>query len=125
MCGDMETRCACRGVPCFEKFFTRRSRTTMRRNLPRAAFAAALSIVAILPAHAMDNNIKSYVCEKLDDFTAVMGVVKADQRELAKISKDLGYTYKFSDVQMKYKEPNKIRIEGTIEGMKGLFILDG
>jgi outer membrane lipoprotein-sorting protein len=76
-------------------------------------------------AGAVDTNIKSYVCENLDDFTAVAVVLKADQRELSKISKDAGLLYRIHEVQMKYKEPNKVRIEGTSEGSKIGYILNG
>ena len=76
-------------------------------------------------SRALDTNINSYVCQKLDDFTATLTVVKADQRELGKISKDAGLLYRFKDVQMRYKEPNKVRIEGAVEGTKGVFVLNG
>src|SRR5437899_3287416 len=76
----------------------------------------ALALVALLiptfagrPAHALDTNIKSYVCAKLDDFSAKILVVKADKRELAKINRDAGMFYQFSDILMRYKEPRTTR----------------
>ncbi len=86
----------------------------------------ALSVMlAAQSAHAIDTNLRDYVCEKLDDFTAKMVVVKADQRELGKISRDAGFLYRFHEVTMSYKEPNKVRIEGSLDGAKGLYIVNG
>jgi outer membrane lipoprotein-sorting protein len=87
--------------------------------------ALAAVLASALPAYAVDTNIKSYVCEKLDDFQATVTVVSANQRELGKISKDAGLLYRFKEVNMRYKEPNKLRAEGTVEGTRGVFILNG
>jgi outer membrane lipoprotein-sorting protein len=90
------------------------------------AFAAALLVAGLLGhANAMESNIRSYVCEKLDDFAATVVVVKADQRELGKISKDIGLSYRIKEVKMQYKEPNKVRVEGSSEGSKLGYILNG
>lgn len=89
---------------------------------------SALAIGAIAPsasARPLERDIHKYVCEKLDDFTANIAVVKADQRELGKISKDFGLAYKFPNITIRYKEPNKARMEGSHEGSKIVFILTG
>ena len=70
-------------------------------------------------------DIHSLVCSRLDDFTATVTVIKADQRELAKISRDAGLLYRFHSVTMRYKEPNQVRIEGAAEGTKFLYIVSG
>lgn len=70
-------------------------------------------------------DIRAYVCEKLDDFTATGVVVTANQRELEKVNKDLGFLYRFNRVLVRYKEPNKVRIEGTVEGTRGVYIVNG
>lgn len=90
-----------------------------------ALTAFTISCTAQLPAFAIDTNIGSYVCAKLDDFSARISVVKADQRELGKINKDAGLFYQFSDILMRYKEPNKVRIEGLIQGTRGVYVVDG
>lgn len=89
----------------------------------------ALGLCAFLagvasPARAIDTNIRSYICQKLDDFTATMSIVRVDHRELGKISKDIGILYRLNDVQMKYKEPNMIRMEGSLEGAKGIYVMN-
>src|SRR2546421_10868099 len=95
------------------------------RKFAWALVALLIPIFAGRPALALDTNIKSYVCAKLDDFSAKILVVKADKRELAKINRDAGMFYQFSDILMRYKEPNKVRIEGNIQGKRGVYILDG
>ncbi len=76
-------------------------------------------------APSLDNNINSYICKNLEDFTASLSTIKADQRELGKINKDAPLLYKMSDVMMRYKEPNKVRIEGNLGGAKGVYIFSG
>ena len=90
-----------------------------------ALAVSTFAAYAMAPAYAMDTNIKSYVCAKLDDFSARITIVKADQKELSKINRDGGLFYRFSDIYMRYKEPNRVRIEGNIEGAKGVFVVDG
>ena len=99
----------------------------MRHHISRIALALACSAPFVLtaPARAIDSNIKSYICEKLDDFTATMSVVSVNEREMAKISKDATLLYKLGTVTMRYKEPNKVRIEGSAQGSKATFVLNG
>ena len=90
-----------------------------------AGVTAVLGMMAVPGTAAVPTDIRAYVCQKLDDFTATGVVVTANQRELEKISKDFGFLYRFSKVLMRYKEPNKVRIEGTVEGTKGVYIVNG
>ena len=76
-------------------------------------------------ARADKTDIREYVCQKLDDFTATMSVVSVNEREMAKISKDAILLYKFHRVLMRYKEPNMVRIEGSQEGTKATFVMTG
>jgi len=76
-------------------------------------------------ASALETNIRAYVCQKLDDFTATIKVVSVNQRELAKINKDAGLIYKFKEVRLSYKEPNKVRMEGSLEGTRAVYIING
>lgn len=73
----------------------------------------------------VDHDIKKYVCEKLEDFSASVTVVKQDQRELRKISKDIGTAYAIPNITMRYKEPNMVRMEGSTQGTKVTYILNG
>jgi outer membrane lipoprotein-sorting protein len=96
------------------------------RNRNSGAFALAiLGLGFSTSAHAVDTNIKSYVCEKLDDFTATVSVVSINEREMGKISKDAVLLYKIGTVNIRYKEPNKVRIEGSAQGSKATFVLNG
>lgn len=97
----------------------------MNRAIRHVSLAGILLLGGLTNARAMATNIQSYVCEKLDDFTATYRVVSVNERELAKISKDAVLLYRFQNVKMYYKEPNKVRIEGTRDGTKALFILNG
>ncbi len=95
-------------------------RTTM------AVVAVLVCLISLEPANAaVPTDIRAYVCQKLDDFTATGVVVSSNQRELEKINKDFGFLYRFSKVLMRYKEPNKVRIEGSVEGTKGVYIVNG
>ncbi len=96
------------------------------RNRTAGAFALAVfSLGFSAQAQALDTNIKSYICEKLDDFSATMSVVSVNEREMGKISKDALMLYKLGSINMRYKEPNKVRIEGSAQGSKATFILNG
>jgi outer membrane lipoprotein-sorting protein len=97
----------------------------MRRLLWSAAASGALILGSLSQAQAIDGNISHYICQKLDDFQATMQVVSVNERELSKISKDAVLLYRFKSVNMRYKEPNKVRIEGSVDGTKGTFVLNG
>lgn len=97
----------------------------MRYTCATAMAASAVLLSAVVPASALSTNIHSYVCERLDDFTATMVVVKANQRELGVINKDAGLLYRFKSVLMRYKEPNKVRIDINEQGTRGTYIVSG
>lgn len=90
-----------------------------------AAAAALYALGSAGAAHAIATDIQSYVCSKLDDFSATMHVVNVNERALSKISKDAVLIYKFGTVEMRYKEPDMVRIEGNAQGTHGVFILNG
>jgi outer membrane lipoprotein-sorting protein len=97
----------------------------MVRRTTRARAVALLVTATTATASAVPTDISAYICKKLDDFAATGVVVKSNQRELEKVSRDFGFLYRFSKVLMRYKEPNKVRIEGSVEGTKGVYILNG
>ncbi|NLH98084.1 MAG: outer membrane lipoprotein-sorting protein [Chthonomonadales bacterium] len=94
-------------------------------RLVRVLASAAIAIAAASATAQVPRSIQDYVCRRLDDFTVTGVVASADQRELGKINKDFGFLYRFKTVLMRYKEPNKVRIEGSVEGTKGVYILNG
>ncbi len=95
------------------------------RYLSAILIACTLSTSSTSTFADVPTNINAYLCAKLDDFTATGVVDKSNQRELQKISKDLGFMYRFGKLLMRYKEPNKVRVEGTVEGTKGVYIVNG
>lgn len=95
------------------------------RNRSLAFALATLILGFAIRAHAIDSNIKAYVCDKLDDFSATMSVVSVNERAMGKISRDAVLLYKLGTVRMRYKEPNKVRIEGNAQGSHAVFILNG
>jgi outer membrane lipoprotein-sorting protein len=97
----------------------------MKWSIRSAAVAVLLVITASEPAVAMSHNIHDYLCEKLDDFSGTMFVVQANQRELGVISKDAGLLYRFKSVQMRYKEPNMVRVDINEQGIRGAYIVSG
>jgi outer membrane lipoprotein-sorting protein len=97
----------------------------VRRASLSVLFTAFVALSALSSAQPVSTDIRSYVADKVDDFTAVMTVVSANQRELGKISRDFGLLYRFKDVTVSYKEPNRMRLEGSVEGTRGLFIING
>ena len=60
-------------------------------------------------------NIRDYVADKLDDFSATMRVDHYDERAGEKIHKDFGYIYKLrGDIKIRYKEENKMRVDASV-----------
>jgi outer membrane lipoprotein-sorting protein len=75
---------------------------------------------------AVSANIQDYVAEKLEDFTATMRVTFYDENAARKISKDFGTMYKIKgDILIRYKEPNKMRVDGQIGASKATLINNG
>src|SRR5437016_291383 len=103
----------------------RKGHSNMQGNGWRIACLVALITLAstlAMPARAIETDINHYVCQKLDDFTATMSVIRIDEREMGKISRDIVAMYRLKDVKMLYKEPNKVRIEGDLGGAKGVYV---
>jgi outer membrane lipoprotein-sorting protein len=57
----------------------------------------------------------------LSDLEARVKVLRADQAELGKINRDFGLAYMLKDITMRFKEPNKLRMEGSI----GSIVMNG
>ena len=59
------------------------------------------------------------------DLQATVTVIKADQAELRKISKDFGMAYRLKSVTMRFKRPGKLRMDGKIGQESALYIVNG
>lgn len=83
----------------------------------------ALAAVALTGGQA--TNIENYVQSDLQDATLVARIIKGDQRELAKINKDFGTSYRFDSSVVYFKEPLKMRAEAHVEETNVIYIING
>lgn len=70
-------------------------------------------------------SINDVVQPNFQDASFQVKVTYANQSELAKINKDFGQSYKFKVMDVKLKEPFKVRMTGNVEDTSVLFILNG
>ena len=78
------------------------------------------------PKQQISPNIAEYVANRLDDFSATIHVVRYDDNAGRKISRDFGYAYKLKgDTHLKYKEENKLRLDGHLGIAKATLIVNG
>ncbi len=102
-----------------------------REKRTRRAFLGAIALGGFFMLAGRTNadpstNIKDYVCQKLDDFTATMVVRKHDDNALRKISKDFGMIYKIKgNIKVQYKEESMMRIEGNLGASHAVLIVSG
>ena len=83
----------------------------------------ALATITLTGGQA--TNIESYVQSDLQDATLVAKIIKADQRELAKINTTFGTTYRFDSSVVYFKEPLKMRAEAHVEETNVVYIING
>lgn len=62
-------------------------------------------------AHAGDLHNISQMVTHIDDMEVAVQVTQSDNKELEKIGKDFGNTYRFRHLTLQYKQPGKIRLE--------------
>ncbi len=70
-------------------------------------------------------SLDALATDSLRDLQASVTVVKADQAELAKINRDFGFAYRLRDVVMRYKQPDKLRMEGRIGETPAEYVVNG
>jgi outer membrane lipoprotein-sorting protein len=77
-------------------------------------------------AETISTDINDYVAEQMDDFTANIKVVQYDERAGLKISDGFGYAYALKgDVLLRYKDENKLRLDGFLGASKATYIING
>ena len=81
--------------------------------------------LALLSSAAESTNINAYLQTNFRDAAFTTKVVQKNQKELAKINDDFGFAYKFSTVNVRVKEPFKIRIDANVEDTKAWYIVNG
>jgi outer membrane lipoprotein-sorting protein len=110
-------------------FVNRRSAVTLF-TLPVLAILGLAGLTARTGAAAdlaePSHNLNDYVVGKLDDFSASMKVVEFNEHEGVKINKDFPLIYKIKgDIKVKYKEENKLRIDGMLGASNATLIVNG
>jgi outer membrane lipoprotein-sorting protein len=83
----------------------------------------AVATVAITSGQA--TNIDGYLQTDLKDATIVARIVKGNQKELLKINKDFGQSYRFESSTIYFKEPFKMRAEAHVEETSVVYIING
>src|ERR1051325_5967399 len=119
-----------------------RSNTRMTANRYRSRTKMVISALAVLSIGAILNvagnmataqgsgapssNIADYISSKLDDFTATIKVLQYNEGAGLKINKDFGRIYELKgDVQVHYKEENKLRLDARMKTATVTFVING
>lgn len=90
--------------------------------------AATLLPLGLVPAPARAAaapNPDQVATDKIRDLSGVLKVVQADFDELAKIGRDFRTTYRFKEMAIAYKNPNKTRLEARILGASVVMVFNG
>jgi outer membrane lipoprotein-sorting protein len=90
-----------------------------------AAVAAAQNAEAVAGDSATGTAAAAIATDRLKDLTATLIVKNADFSELEKIGGDFKTTYRFKQMTLAYKHPNKTRLETTILGRSVLIVYNG
>ena len=77
------------------------------------------------PARAAAPNPDQVATDKIRDLSGTLKVVQADFDELAKIGRDFRTTYRFKELALTYKNPNKTRLEARILGASVVIVFNG
>lgn len=91
----------------------------------RTMFRALPLLLAAAPLSATAQSIQAYWQPALKDASFTARVVMGDQRELAKINKDFGQSYRFKRMSVRMKEPFKLRLESTVDDTAMFFVVNG
>ncbi len=82
---------------------------------------AAGALMSGAAAKADSPRLEDLATAEVNDLQARVQVVLAEQSELEKISRDFGMMYRLRDLNMRYKDPDKLRMEGRV----GTMIVNG
>lgn len=111
---------------------TRDRRSGLRRKsgvLAAALLAAvgiSIGIAARSAARPGDPHNLSDLTTKIEDMQASVQVTKLDTKELEKIGKDFGVTYRIRHLILQYKQPDKLRLSGRIPVLgEAVLIMNG
>ena len=93
-----------------------------------SVLTAAVAITALsATAHAQTPSADSTATSKLQDLSATLVVVDAETNfeELKKIGGSFATTYRFKRMDVRYKNPDKIRLEAKVSGISALMVFNG
>ena len=82
-----------------------------------------LIALTLLATAVADPTGADIIQKKFSDATFTARVVKGDQGELGKISKDFGMSYRFKYVKAYLKEPLKMRLETNLDDTQMTYVL--
>jgi len=92
----------------------------------RVVLTIALSgLLTQRAARAEAPRLEQMAMAGLNDLQARVAVVKADQDELKKINRDFHFAYRLREIVMRYKEPDKFRMDGRIGQEVAFLIING
>lgn len=83
----------------------------------------AAAVLTLAPPQA--HTLADIVQRNFKDASFLVRVTSANHRELTKINKDFGQTYRFKTMEVKLKEPFKVRLQAKVEDTDVLFVLNG
>lgn len=86
---------------------------------------AWIALAAIAPSSFAEPTADDIVQKGLKDATFVLTFVKADQKELGKINRDFGTTYRADSGKAFFKDPFKLRLESSFGDTSVVYILNG
>ncbi len=84
-----------------------------------------LSLIFVALTPQSTPSINSYLQRDLTDISWTAKIVKGVQSELKKINSDFGQVYRFESSTIKYKEPNKLRVESVTDDTKVTYVING
>lgn len=109
-------------------FESRRSAVRIS-TLPLLAILGIFGLSAAAPgasAQEPSHNLSDYAVSNLTDFMASMKIVEFSEHEGVKINKDFPLIYKIKgDIKVRYKEENKLRIDGLLGASNATLIVNG
>jgi outer membrane lipoprotein-sorting protein len=98
-------------------------------TLPMLALVGCVGLTVISPsalAQEPSHNLNDYAVSDVKDFTAFMKIVEFSEHEGVKINKDFPLIYKIKgDIKIRYKEENKLRIDGLLGASSMILIVNG
>ncbi len=95
------------------------------RHSTLALSASLYTAILCGSARAEQPRIEEMATAGINDLQASVRIVQSDSAELKKINRDFGLAYKLRGLVLRYKRPDKLRMEGRIGDAEAVYILNG